>query len=475
MQVRFFILFITLFVLAAFNVIINSGCANIIPPSGGPRDSIPPVPLKFTPSDSTLHFNGKHITITFNEYINLQNVREQMIISPVYKVFPEVNFKLNTLTIRLKDSLEPNTTYSFNFGNSLLDNNEGNILKNFTYIFSTGNEIDSLMLQGKVILAETGKVDTTLIVALYNNGADSAVMKERPRFMARQNGKGSFAFKNLPAGTFYLYAFKDGGSLRFTDTTQLFAFAGEPVITNQNNDSLILYAYASEKVATVTAPAGVSMRKQVGAAEKRLRFQTNLVNEKQDLLNPLSLSFDIPLRSFDSSKISFCTDSAYTVLSNYTFRKDSTGKKIDLVYTWKENTLYHLILDKDFAEDTTGKKLLKTDTITFTTRKINDYGKLSIRFRNLDLTKNPVLMLIQGDAIKGTYPLSSATFSQNLFLPGEYELRILEDRNKNGKWDPGVFFGKHIQPEIVRPVSRKITVKPDYENEFDIDAPSASQ
>lgn len=84
-------------------------------------------------------------------------------------------------------------------------------------------------------------------------------------------------------------------------------------------------------------------------------------------------------------------------------------------------------------------------------------------------------MLIQGDAIKGTYPLSSATFSQNLFLPGEYELRILEDRNKNGKWDPGVFFGKHIQPEIVRPVSRKITVKPDYENEFDIDAPSASQ
>lgn len=87
MQVRFFILFITLFVLAAFNVIINSGCANIIPPSGGPRDSIPPVPLKFTPSDSTLHFNGKHITITFNEYINLQNVREQMIISRFIKFF----------------------------------------------------------------------------------------------------------------------------------------------------------------------------------------------------------------------------------------------------------------------------------------------------------------------------------------------------------------------------------------------------
>jgi hypothetical protein len=183
----------------------------------------------------------------------------------------------------------------------------------------------------------------------------------------------------------------------------------------------------------------------------------------------------VPLRSFDSTKVSFSSDSSFTPINNFFFREDSTGKKLELNYPWKENTLYHLVLDKEFAEDTTGKKLLRTDTVTFTTKKIQDYGKLSIRFRNLDLTKNPVLIFVQNDMIKGSYPLNSPDFSQDLFLPGDYDLRMLEDANKNGKWDPGEFFGKHLQPEIVRPVSRRITVKPDYDNEFEIEAPTSSK
>jgi hypothetical protein len=194
-----------------------------------------------------------------------------------------------------------------------------------------------------------------------------------------------------------------------------------------------------------------------------------------DLLSPLTLTFEVPLRSFDSTKVSFSSDSSFTPINNFFFREDSTGKKLELNYPWKENTLYHLVLDKEFAEDTTGKKLLRTDTVTFTTKKIQDYGKLSIRFRNLDLTKNPVLIFVQNDMIKGSYPLNSPDFSQDLFLPGDYDLRILEDANKNGKWDPGEFFGKHLQPEIVRPVSRRITVKPDYDNEFEIEAPTSSK
>ncbi|HVT85443.1 MAG TPA: Ig-like domain-containing domain [Chitinophagaceae bacterium] len=469
-------LFLILIVLLP-KIVILTGCANIIPPSGGPRDTIPPVLLKSTPPDSTRNFTGNRITMTFDEFIDLQNVRENLIVSPVYKIFPDITNKLNTLSIKIRDTLEPNTTYSINFGNALKDFNEGNVLKNFTYLFSTGNRIDSLGLQGKVILAEDGKIDSTLIVVLHRNGADTAVMKERPRYMTRLDGKGNFVFKNLPAGTFYLYAFKDGGnSFRFTDTTQLFAFADKPVVTNQKNNSFTLYAYAVKKTSTVAAPAGIGLRKSLGGgSEKRLRFQSNIVDNKMDLLSPLTLNFEVPLRSFDSTKISFSSDSTFTPIKNYFFKKDSSGKKLVLSYPWKQNTVYHLILDKDFAEDTTGKKLLRTDTVTFTTKKIQDYGKLSIRFRNLDMSKNPVLIFIQNDNIKGSYPLSSPDFSQDLFLPGDYDLRILEDTNKNGKWDPGEFFGKHLQPEIVRPVSRRITVKPDYENEFEIEAPSSSQ
>ncbi len=472
-----FFLFLLLAILAGLQFMMITGCANIIPPAGGPKDTLPPVLLKSTPPDSTKNFKGNHITMTFDEFIDVQNPRENLIVSPVSKNFPDVTYKLNTLSIRLKDSLEPNTTYSFNFGNAIRDINEGNVVKNFTYLFSTGNSFDSLQLNGKVILAENGKVDSTLIAALFKSGEDTAVIKERPRYVTRLDGKGNFIFRNLPAGTFYLYAYKDaGGSLRFTDTTQLFAFLGEPVVTGKENEPFILYAFASKKAAatsTVAGAGGLTMKKNaVGKADQRLRFQSNLENNKMDLLQPLTLTFDVPLRSYDSSKISFSTDSAFITVNDYTLIKDSTDKKLELDYAWKQNTLYHLIVDKDFAEDTTGKKLLKTDTLSFTTKRLEDYGKLSIRFKNLDLSKNPVLLFVQSDAVKGSYPLSSPEFSKDLFVPGEYELRILDDTNKNGKWDPGEFFGKHQQPEIVRPLSRKITVKRDFENEFDIDASS---
>lgn len=473
---KYLITLLILITTVAGIIIGSTGCANIIPPSGGPRDSIPPVLLKSTPPDSTRNFTGSHITMTFDEFIDLQNARENIILSPVYKTFPVINFKLNTLSIRLKDTLEPNTTYSLNFGNSLKDFNEGNVLKNFTYIFSTGSRIDSLELKGKVILAEDGKIDSTLIAVLYRNGADTSVIKERPRYIAKLDGKGNFIFRNLPAGTFYLYAYKDaGGSLRFSDTTQLFAFADQPIVTNQVTEPFTLYAFATKKAETAKTTTGLNIRKTPGGAtDKRLRFLSNVTDKKIDLQQPLIFNFEVPLQTFDSSKISFSFDSVFTPIENYFFTRDSTDKKLELNYPWKQNTLYHIILDKDFAEDTTGKKLLKTDTLTFISKKIEDYGKLSIRFRNLDLSKNPVLIFVQNDVIKGSYPLSSQDFSHTLFLPGDYDLRILDDTNKNGKWDPGEFFGKHIQPEIVRPISRKITIKADYDNEFEIDATSNS-
>ena len=231
-----------------------------------------------------------------------------------------------------------------------------------------------------------------------------------------------------------------------------------------------LYAYAEETAQQLLQQQLNTVGKKLltGATDKRLRFQTNLLNNKQDLLDDLIITFDQPLRSFDSTKIQFSSDSVYTPVSNYHLQKDSTAKKIRLATTWKENTVYHLIIDKDFAEDSAGKKLLKTDTLTFTTRAKNEYGQLKIHFRNFDPSVNPVLLFVQNNEIKRSFPLTSADFSQSLFLPGDYDLRILNDTNGNGKWDAGEFFGKHKQPEIVRPINRRITIKPNWENEFEI-------
>ena len=207
-----------------------------------------------------------------------------------------------------------------------------------------------------------------------------------------------------------------------------------------------------------------------------MKYQTNLVNNQLDILSHFSITFETPLRLFDSSKIHLYTDSAFNPVSEYKFEKDSSNKKIQLIHTlpggqasWKENILYRIIMDKDFAEDSSGKKLLKTDTVSFKTKNLAEYGSLKLKFRNLDTAKHPVLLFITNDAIVQSFVFGNSTeFSQTLFLPGEYELRILFDDNKNGKWDPGEFFGKHKQPEIVKLIERKITVKPAWPNEFEL-------
>lgn len=447
------------------------GCANIIPPSGGPRDSLPPIIEKVTPLDSTRNFTGNRIVFTFNEFIELQNAQQQLLISPNLEVFPSVEYKLNTVTVRFRDSLESNTTYTINFGEALRDFTEGNIKKNFTYTFSTGNYIDSLELGGRVILAETGKIDTTLIVMLHTDPDDSAVVNKSPRYIAKLDNKGHFAFRNLPPKTFYLYALKDeGGARRYYNEKQLFAFADKPVVprTSSSPDSITLYAYATKPAPVTLSGTAARLKKGNTAEDRRLRVRSNLVGGQQDLLNKLTLTFDEPLRLFDSTKIRLYTDSTFNPVPAYSFRTDTSKKIVTLVHDWKENTDYHLIMDKEFAEDTSGGKLLKSDTLDFRTKKLADYGAIKIRLKNLELSRNPVLLILTGETIVKSYALTSNEISETLFLPGEYELRILYDTNKNGKWDPGDFFGKHLQPEIVKPIERKISVKPAFQNEFDL-------
>jgi Bacterial Ig-like domain len=468
------LLILSIIIISAISLFSGPGCANIIPPAGGPRDSIPPQLLKVTPVDSSRNFKENKISFTFDDYVEVQNTQQELIVSPTPKIAPSVDYRLNTVTVKIKDTLERNTTYTINFGNAIKDVNEGNILKNFTYTFSTGAYIDSLQFSGNVVLAETGKTDSSMIVMLHTSPDDSAVINEKPRYIAKLDGKGNFIFKNLPPKKYYLYALADeGGSRRYFNDKQLFAFADSAIMISSSVKPVTLYAYTGkDKTTTAALPISIAPgNRNRGAnttADRRLKFSTNLTNSQQDLLGDFIMSFEQPLRIYDSAKVGFFTDSTFKPVTGWRFIKDSSNRKLQLVHTWKENTIYHLILDKNFAEDSTGKKLLRTDTLDFRTKKFADYGKLKIKFRNLDLAKNPVLLFVLNNAITKSYPLSSADFVNDLFLPGEYELRILYDTNKNGKWDPGEFFGKHQQPELVKPIDRLVIVKPNWENEVEI-------
>ena len=465
--------FFTTLVLAALITLAGlfaPGCATIVPPLGGDKDTLAPILVRSSPANGTLNFDENRVVLTFDEYVDVENYQQNVIVSPFPSSFPLVTRKLNTIVVRLRDSLEQNQTYTINFGNSIRDINEGNVYTNFTYSFSTGDYIDSLQLRGNIRLAENGSIDTTLTVLLYQSSDDSAVLKTEPRYIAKTDGNGAFIFKNLPPDTFYVYALKSsGGSYQYRSKETLFAFADSAVVVGPVTKQVALYAYSVKGAplpgSVATAPANRSSQ------DKRLKFSTSLT-ETQDLLKTFSFKFEVPLKTWDSTKIHFTRDSSFTPLNNYSFELDSTRKILTMQYAWEQKTRYSFILDKDFATDTFGQQLLRPDTITFNTKAFTDYGKLNLRFRNLDLSRKPVLQFIQNDQIINSFPLTSAILTKDLFLPGDYSLRILEDLNGNGIWDPGKF-PERVQPELVKRIERTISIKPNSNIPLEIDVTAA--
>lgn len=444
------------------------GCANIVPPEGGAKDTLAPRLLRVTPDDDTRNFDAKKIVFSFDEYVDLVENGQKMEVSPLPKSPPRIGRKLRTVTINLRDTLEPNTTYSINLKGVVKDVNEGNEMEDMIYVFSTGATIDSMELSGNVIMAEDGKVDSTLTVILHRNGEDSAVVKEKPRYATRVDRNGHFHFQYLQPGTYYIYALKnEGSSYRYTSVKQAFAFGSAPVVLQGAAEPIQLYAYTTvepERAGPKTAP-------KRAPADRRLKYKTNAGGSaKQDLLTRFNFTFETPLRSFDSTGIKFYTDTLFTpITSGFNWSLDSTGKILSFNYPWVQDTLYHFIMDTTFAVDTLGFKLLRNDTISFKTMAKLEYGELSIRFKNLELSENPVIFFVQGNEVKYRFPLTGPVFTQALFIPGDYELRLLKDKNKNGIWDPGDFWGSKEQPELVRPIGKKVIVRANWQNETEID------
>ncbi|MFT3904266.1 MAG: Ig-like domain-containing domain [Niabella sp.] len=453
----------------------ETGCATIVPPSGGPRDSLPPVIVKVDPPSETTGFNSKKITFQFDEYVELDDVQKNMEVNPLPTQMPEVTRKLKTVTMRLRDSLEPNTTYTFNFKNVVKDLNEGNKAKDMIYVVSTGNYFDSMQLSGRVIIAKTNKADSTMTVMLHNDLEDSAVAKHRPRYIARVDTAGYFLFRHLSPGKYKLYALKDeSGMYMYTNPEQVFAFADSVItIAPQPPKPVMLLAYNVEEKKEISVPVESSTKNKKKDKEKekdrRLKFTTNLQGKLQDLLEPLVFKFENPLKVFDTTKIAFSADTSFTPITGNSFIIDSTRTSVTMNMRWQEGKDYNLILAKDFASDSTDRQLLKADTISFTTKTRADYGKAKITFLNFDASKNPVLLVLQGGTIKNAFPLKSNVLDIQIYAPGEYEMQLLIDDNKNGQWDPGEFFAeKKRQPERIYAIERKLIIKPDLLTEFEL-------
>lgn len=244
-----------------------SNCAKRGFISGGPMDTLPPVVLKSYPENFSINFDKDEIKIDFDEFIKLKNINQNLIVSPPLKNNPEISpmgSPKKTMTIKLKDTLHPNTTYSFNFGDAIIDNNEGNVLPQFKYVFSTGSYIDSLKLEGTIQSAHKLKTDNFVNVMLYDAKVftDSTVYKEKPLYITNTlDSLTTFSIENIKAGTYYLVGLKQKtNNYLFNPEQDKIAFI-QDTITIPTDQKYNLVLFKSEEQFKAKRPAQLAENK----------------------------------------------------------------------------------------------------------------------------------------------------------------------------------------------------------------------
>tara|TARA_B100000886_G_scaffold213494_1_gene147986 strand:- start:25393 stop:26970 length:1578 start_codon:yes stop_codon:yes gene_type:complete len=498
--------------LIAFSII---GCAKRGTPDGGPKDEDPPIFVRSQPANNSSNFDSENIRIYFDEYIKLEKINSQLIVSPpieksLYSIFPQSGAS-KFIDIDLKDSLKKNSTYSFNFGQALVDNNEGNPLPFFKYVFSTGNYIDSLNISGNIKDSYNRDTDEFITAMLYPIDSlynDSIIYNGRPLYVSNTLDSTNFKFTNLKKGVYNLIAIKDyNNNFRYDPLTEKIAFNKTPITIPsdslfnlnifqespefkifkpfQNDENKINFGFQGDtENLDVKIENGNNLNSVVTFDKEKDTLYVWLENSNYDSLNfeinnkdyeksyvfkfqkkelgkdslqlkqqsqilelsdKLSLESTTPLININNEKIEvYDRDSIpisfEVILENYT--------NLILDFEVLPNDIYYVHITPNAVIDIFQKT---TDSLNFSfkTKKISEYGKI---FFNPIQKNYPLIvdLINTKDEVVDSQYLASASDNcvfENI-IPGEYNIRVVEDKNENKKRDTGNFLGK-IQPEKI--------------------------
>jgi hypothetical protein len=501
-----------------------------MPLNGGERDTQPPKLLESNPKNASLNFTGRTIELKFDEFVQVKDISNQLVITPQTKEMPLVESMGKRVIIKFGEDLIPNTTYRLFFGNSIADMHEGNSFNNFEFVFSTGDFIDSLYMKGRIRNAFNLKPEKGTTVALYkDNEPDSVVFKKKPLYYTKSAEDGSYKLSYLPKSAFRAFVFNDinknllfeGGeeSVGYNDavietgkdtiinmktfkeeTPKIFLkkayspyYGVAYVIYNkaQKNKISSYYKDQSEDITGINSLNDTckiyykdifdtlrivihhpdrnktdSISMAVLSKEKFERFKTEKKHILNVMVHPLQGDkldyFMKPDLMFSNWMDETSIDTTKIILQYKTDSLIKTGLILDqqapnlfnIQNKLLPNTYYELILAKGAFKSMIGTE---TDSmkISFKTTEISDYATLSLKLL-LPKKENYIVQVVNDKevVIAEQYIEMSLTTSAEQLLkyknlpPGNYFLKVIEDKNQNRKWDTGNILHQK-QPETI--------------------------
>ena len=487
-------------------------CASTGRPQGGPKDRKPPVldTLRSTP-DKQLKFYPKELVFYFDEFIEVKDPIKQILVSPPLTYIPKVEVRGKRVKFIFDDKevLRDNATYTINFGESLVDFHEGNILNNFTHVFSTGAYLDSLNISGKIINAKNYEPESEMVVFLYDQLDDTIVRKEKPFYFAKPDKTGNFIFRNIKSDTFRLFAIKDENiNYKYDLESERIAFLDTFIILNTKSEdsiflrsslplpslklktkelrnygkiNLVYNSIVPQDLTYKTNPETITSYGNISNDSLNVYYNTDLdsffLYVLQDTIkvkpkgkaewikksktkksyffpgnsivpnDSIVLGFNLPIKDPDFSLWNISDTIGFLEGVKYDLNK--TGSSVTIKYPWVAGETYSISVDSgsiysiyDHTLDSIGHQFIVLPP--------DKTGKLNISIKDLDKSYRYIINIYKDQFLyhsKTVALVDSISFTLQGLVPEKYNVEIIQDTNKNGKWDAADYDEKR-QPEF---------------------------
>lgn len=345
-------------------MIVVYSCASMGNPDGGPYDEEPPKFVRSTPKPFAINSKERKVTIEFDEFIKLEKAAEKVVVSPPQLEQPEIKASGRKVVVGLVDSLRPNTTYTIDFADAIVDNNEGNPLGNYAFTFSTGTTIDTMEVSGTVLSASDLEPVKNIQVGLHSDLSDSAFMKKPFDRVSRTDSRGHFSIRGIAPGKYRIYALMDGNqNYLFDSKTEMIAFSDSIIIPAMEDamrqdtiwkDSLTIDTIKSVGY-TRFLPDDIILR-----AFKEENDRQYLTRSERDKENHFVLTFSARADTLPTLKgLNFDERDAFII--------EKTDRNDSICYWIKDSLIYQmdtLEIQMDYlATDTLDRLVPQTDTL----------------------------------------------------------------------------------------------------------------